>query len=449
MEQDRQLGGLAALVDGEVGRVRQLATVDVGPEVDAPDAAQLAHPVELGHGRGRVLHRQGRQAHEAQGVRGVRLVHRVVHRARQPTADLTVGEVHHGRGERQRVDVHPLAVHRLDAAVEVPVGGVERGRAALAQDQDRAGGIGAIDPRAEALADFFDDPEEGLRKVVGVDVDRRRRAHGRGLYYSRRHEPCQSGPSLAARSPSLSGGRDVRLPPERFEYSAIVDRRPWKLPRGARIAVWTIVNVEEWDIEKATARQYLTSPQGVPTIPDVPNWAWHDYGMRVGFWRLYEALKRRRLRATTAINANVCHSYPRVAQAMLEAGWEFMGHGGQAGRHAPAARPARRGARHGGHHREVHRQEAQGLAGAGPHRDVGDARPAGRGGNRVRVGLGQRRPALRDPHQSRPAGLGALHARAERHPDDGHPAPRVIGVARDAAATSSTACTPRGPRAAA
>jgi peptidoglycan/xylan/chitin deacetylase (PgdA/CDA1 family) len=118
----------------------------------------------------------------------------------------------------------------------------------------------------------------------------------------------------------------VRLPPERFDYSAIVDRRPWKLPRGARIAVWTIVNVEEWDIEKATARQYLTSPQGVATIPDVPNWAWHEYGMRVGFWRLYEALKSRRLRATTAINANVCHSYPRVAQAMLEAGWEFMGH---------------------------------------------------------------------------------------------------------------------------
>ena len=46
-----------------------------------------------------------------------------------------------------------------------------------------------------------------------------------------------------------------------------------------------------------------------------------------------------------------------------------------------------------------------------------------------------------------PAGLGALHARAERHPDDGHPAPRVVGVARSAAATSSTASTPRGRRA--
>jgi peptidoglycan/xylan/chitin deacetylase (PgdA/CDA1 family) len=119
----------------------------------------------------------------------------------------------------------------------------------------------------------------------------------------------------------------VRLPSERFDYSPIMSRRPWKLPRGARIAVWTIVNVEEWDIEKAMARQYLSAPQGVSPVPDVPNWAWHDYGMRVGFWRLLEALTKRKIRATTAINANVCRSYAPVARAMLEAGWEFMGHG--------------------------------------------------------------------------------------------------------------------------
>ena len=119
----------------------------------------------------------------------------------------------------------------------------------------------------------------------------------------------------------------MKLPRDRFDYSAIVDRRPFTLPKGARLAVWTIVNIEEWDIEKPMARQYLTAPQGVSTVPDVPNWAWHDYGMRVGFWRLLDALSRRKIRATTAINAHVVESYTRVAQAMLDAGWEFMGHG--------------------------------------------------------------------------------------------------------------------------
>jgi peptidoglycan/xylan/chitin deacetylase (PgdA/CDA1 family) len=119
----------------------------------------------------------------------------------------------------------------------------------------------------------------------------------------------------------------VRLPSERFDYSAIPSRPRWALPKGARIAVWTIVNIEEWNIEKAMARQYLAAPQGVSPIPDVPNWAWHDYGMRVGFWRLLDALTKRKVRATTAINAHVCESYPAVARAMLDAGWEFMGHG--------------------------------------------------------------------------------------------------------------------------
>ena len=118
----------------------------------------------------------------------------------------------------------------------------------------------------------------------------------------------------------------MKFPHERFDYSAIVDRRPWKLPKGARIAVWTIVNIEEWDIEKPMARQYLTAPQGVATVPDIPNWAWHEYGMRVGFWRLFEALSKRKLKATTSINANVCNAYPRVAEAMRDAGWEFMAH---------------------------------------------------------------------------------------------------------------------------
>jgi allantoinase len=118
----------------------------------------------------------------------------------------------------------------------------------------------------------------------------------------------------------------VKLPRDRFDYSPITARRPFRLPKGARVAVWTIVNVEEWDIEKAMARQYLTAPQGVATVPDVPNWAWHEYGMRVGVWRFLEALGKRKIRATTAINANVCRAYPAVAKAMLDVGWEFMGH---------------------------------------------------------------------------------------------------------------------------
>src|SRR5437870_8490310 len=74
-------------------------------------------------------------------------------------------------------------------------------------------------------------------------------------------------------------------------------------------------------------RGVLSAPQGVTTVPDVPNWAWHDYGMRVGFWRLHEALAKRKIRATTAINANVCRSYEPTAPPSPAPAWDSMGHG--------------------------------------------------------------------------------------------------------------------------
>jgi len=116
-------------------------------------------------------------------------------------------------------------------------------------------------------------------------------------------------------------------PKDRVPYSAIVDRPALKLPGGARVAVWTVVNVEEWSIERAMPRTVLPPPYGQPLLPDLPNWAWHEYGMRVGFWRFLEALNRFKLKATLAINGSVIKSYPRIAEAGLKAGWEFMGHG--------------------------------------------------------------------------------------------------------------------------
>ena len=44
------------------------------------------------------------------------------------------------------------------------------------------------------------------------------------------------------------------LPTERLDYSAITERQPLALPDGARLAVWVIVNVEEWDINETMPR---------------------------------------------------------------------------------------------------------------------------------------------------------------------------------------------------
>jgi peptidoglycan/xylan/chitin deacetylase (PgdA/CDA1 family) len=117
------------------------------------------------------------------------------------------------------------------------------------------------------------------------------------------------------------------LPSRRVAYSAIVDRPQLKVPDGGRMLVWVIVNVEHWSMARAMPRTILSPPMGQPLQPDLPNWAWHEYGMRVGFWRLHDALRNLGIVPTLAINGVVCESYPRVARAALDAGWEFMGHG--------------------------------------------------------------------------------------------------------------------------
>ncbi len=115
-------------------------------------------------------------------------------------------------------------------------------------------------------------------------------------------------------------------PSERAPYSAIVDRPALRLPEGARLVVWPIVNLEVWEIERPMARQVLPAPTGVSLVPDVPNWSWHEYGMRVGVWRFFTAFDRLGIVPTLSINAKVTEAYPRVSSAALERGWEFMGH---------------------------------------------------------------------------------------------------------------------------
>ena len=116
-------------------------------------------------------------------------------------------------------------------------------------------------------------------------------------------------------------------PADRIDYLASIDRPVLSLPGGARVAVFLVVNVERWDVAHAMPRQVLTPPQGASVVPDVANWAWHEYGMRVGFWRLKAALDARGIKPTLALNGSVPACYPRITDACREAGWEFMGHG--------------------------------------------------------------------------------------------------------------------------
>ena len=117
------------------------------------------------------------------------------------------------------------------------------------------------------------------------------------------------------------------LPTDRIAYSPIVTRPALRLPGGARMAVWVIVNIEEWNPLETMPRTVLTPPAGGSPMPDIPNWAWHEYGNRVGFWRMLDVFDEMKIPGVLAINGSAILSYEPIARAALDRGWEFMGHG--------------------------------------------------------------------------------------------------------------------------
>jgi peptidoglycan/xylan/chitin deacetylase (PgdA/CDA1 family) len=111
---------------------------------------------------------------------------------------------------------------------------------------------------------------------------------------------------------------------DRLPYSPIVDRAPIRWPGGARVAVWVVPNIEHYE---------LLPPPGAPDPyprtphPDVRKYAYHDYGNRVGLWRLVEVLDRHEVPCTVSLNVAVLDHYPEVAAVLTERRWDLMSHG--------------------------------------------------------------------------------------------------------------------------
>src|SRR5258708_2286970 len=91
-------------------------------------------------------------------------------------------------------------------------------------------------------------------------------------------------------------------PRERIAFSPIDKRPPLKLPDGLRLIVWPLLALEEWDMARPMARMVISPPQAQPMLPDHPNWSWHEYGMRAGFWRLTRMPQGLKISPTVTFN---------------------------------------------------------------------------------------------------------------------------------------------------
>jgi hypothetical protein len=90
---------------------------------------------------------------------------------------------------------------------------------------------------------------------------------------------------------------------ERYEDSFITERKPFRWPGNNTLAVWFAPNVEVWQYDSAAGVGITPNPTN--HVPDVFNYAWREYGMRVGLWRIADVFDEAGVKATVALNSQV------------------------------------------------------------------------------------------------------------------------------------------------
>ena len=117
-----------------------------------------------------------------------------------------------------------------------------------------------------------------------------------------------------------------------YDYSPISERGPLQWPDGKRVALIFTFNLETWDLIKDTEKPYYAGgpailPDTLPgNTPDYPNFAWREYGQRVGIWRLYKLFDELGVKASCTTNAVTFERRNAMAQACLDRGWELLAH---------------------------------------------------------------------------------------------------------------------------
>ncbi len=120
--------------------------------------------------------------------------------------------------------------------------------------------------------------------------------------------------------------------PFSYDYSPMISRKPFKLPKGARVVVFPTVNIECWDpIPEEGKLAYPGGPNILPLplpegVPDMINHTWREYGLRVGIWRIMKVFDKHGIRAAATLNTNLGKRYPIIVKEGKKREWEFTAH---------------------------------------------------------------------------------------------------------------------------
>lgn len=115
-----------------------------------------------------------------------------------------------------------------------------------------------------------------------------------------------------------------------YDWSPISSRPPLRWANDARVALCVIVSLEtmEWLPPKGSfIPPSALIQKAYPAIPDLHEVSPHEYGNRVGVFRVMRVLDKYGIKGTAALDAGIAEGYPFIIRQCQQRGWEFIGHG--------------------------------------------------------------------------------------------------------------------------
>jgi allantoinase len=137
----------------------------------------------------------------------------------------------------------------------------------------------------------------------------------------------------------MPGQRTYGMDHDVYAWSPIVKRPVLTWPNGERVALVVIVNLEHygWTVSEGTPTAvsplggpgglWTDSQPGTERFPDIGTYGNHEYGNRVGVFRIFDVLDKYGIVPTLALDAMTADNYPYLVTAGQDRGAEFIAHG--------------------------------------------------------------------------------------------------------------------------
>jgi len=110
---------------------------------------------------------------------------------------------------------------------------------------------------------------------------------------------------------------------DRYPYSPLPERPEFTWPGEKRLAVCICNNIEVFSFLSGLGSDSAT----VMGAQTTRNYAWRDYGNRVGQWYLFDLLDEYGFPASHNVNSMLFEECPQIARRITQRGDEFIGHG--------------------------------------------------------------------------------------------------------------------------